>query len=163
MNRLNINIVLFFILFVSFVFQSCENEKASPIPNSTVDLRLNLSTIYSTFKGSINDTLVFDPYDNVNNEQTGYGVYYVGYSGILVYTDLEGKYLAFDLCCPYEVDRHTRIYPNENGEAVCKVCGSKFILYYGGAVSKGPSKYPLKSYQVNFQSTASGDFLIIRN
>lgn len=155
------NILLLFIF--PNVFQSCDNETASPIPNVSVDLRLNLSTVYINFRNSVNDTLVFDPYDEIYNEQPGYGVYAVGYGGILVYTDLDGNYMAFDLCCPYETESKVRVYPNESGEAVCKKCGSKFILYYGGAVSQGPSKYPLKKYQAYKQNTTSGEYLIIQN
>lgn len=150
-------------IFVFSLFQSCENEKTSPIPNVSVDLRLNLTAIYSKFRNSVNDTLIFDPYDNVYNEQPGYGVYAIGYSGIMVYTDLEGKYQAFDLCCPYEVDARVRVFPNESGEAICRKCGSKFILYYGGAVSQGPSKYPLKKYSTQLTNTAGGEYLLIRN
>lgn len=142
---------------------SCENEKASPIPNVPVDLRLNLTAVYPTFRNSINDTLVFDPHDDIFNEQPGYGIFAIGYAGILLYSDLEGKYQAFDLCCPYEIDPRVRVFPNESGEAICRKCGSKFILYYGGAVSQGPSKYPLKKYPANLTNTTGGEYLIVQN
>lgn len=157
------NIFYIFFLIIIVSFSSCGNDSDSPVPDYAVALNLNLTTLYPTFKGSINDTLVFDKYGPDSTKYLSYHYYYLGYSGVLVYTDLSGNYLAFDLCCPYEVDKHVRVYPQEDGTAVCPKCGSTFILYYGGQVSKGPSIYPLKQYQVNYSSTVSGDYLIIRN
>ncbi|HOL00166.1 MAG TPA: hypothetical protein P5071_04405 [Paludibacteraceae bacterium] len=84
----------------------------------------------------------------------------IGFSGILVYTDFDGKYRAFDLCCPYEAQRDIKIMPNEKGEAVCEKCGSVFFIGYGiGNLISGPAKQPLKRYKAIVQ----GDVLYIYN
>ena len=139
-------------------FMGCEDPNLTRIPKAPVNLILNLTTEYPTFRYNTTDTLVFTK-PRLGHELTDR----LGFGGILVVIGFD-KYYAYDLCCPYEADPNIRVHPQENGEAVCKVCGSTFQLLYGyGSVMKGPSKWSLKPYPVVESNTPSGDFLIIQN
>lgn len=88
----------------------------------------------------------------------------VGYSGLLLFhgTDngVDGAYYAYDLCCPYEVNRSICIEADDAGQAKCPQCGSLFYLDFGaGNPSSGPARYPLRRYQV----ITRGQELLITN
>lgn len=130
-----------FVFLVIFLF-GCSEDEQRRIPESPVYIELNLMGEYSTFRNAY-DTVVFDK-RKLEIERIGYG-------GILVNIDYEGKYHAYDLCCPNEVDRNIRIFPNSTGtQAECRICGSVFEIWNGtGMVSKGPSKWNLKRYRAD--------------
>jgi len=156
MVRNFIHIVLIGCIVLLFIaLQSCETEDQRRIPEASVYMELNLATSYPTFRNSLNDTLVF------TQARFGHPTDRIGYGGILVYTFVNGadlNYCAFDLCCPNEANPNIRVYPNENGEAVCKVCGTVYQLLTGtGMVKSGPSKWNLKRYSARL----SGDVLYI--
>lgn len=142
-------------MFLPFLLLSCDNSYDSSIPYFPVCLKLDFRVSpYTTLKNSVNQFLIIDKKSNLNT--TGP----IGFSGVLVYTDFDGKYCAFDLCCPYEAQRDIKITPNENGEAVCQKCGSVFSIAYGiGNPVSGPAKQPLKRYKTFVQ----GDMLYITN
>lgn len=137
---------------------SCDDNYYSSIPNVPVSLQLNLTAEYPTFKNSSNQFLLFE---------TGKLAYdRVGYGGILVYSGLSFDdsgntiYYAFDMACPYEANRTTKVYPKEDslGEVVCEKCGSVYDIGFGfGNPTSGPSKEPLKKYH----TSVSGDMLYI--
>ncbi|HNX89991.1 MAG TPA: hypothetical protein PKH58_13010 [Paludibacteraceae bacterium] len=151
-----IHISLLFLLPGCFLcLFSCENEDQRRIPEASVYMELNLATSYPTFRYSVNDTLVF------THPRNGHPTDRVGYGGILVYTFVNGtetNYCAFDLCCPNEVNPLIRVYPNDQGQAVCKSCGTVYQLLTGtGLVESGPSRWNLKRYTTHL----SGDILYI--
>lgn len=150
----NVKLIILFFL-ISLV--SCENKYKSPIPDVPVEIGLNMLSYDPTFGSVINDTLIF-------TYPRQFPPFRVGYGGVLIvvgYDDnLSTRYFAYDLACPYEVDPNVRVYPNEEGYAVCRKCGSEFFITDGwGRVSKGPSKFPLKRYQTDYIN----DYLIVRN
>ncbi|HPQ12733.1 MAG TPA: hypothetical protein PLQ60_04610 [Paludibacteraceae bacterium] len=131
---------IFFVL-LTLVFIGCDNSSRSSIPDAPVNLQLNMLVApYNTFN-TPNSYLIFDKRMNEIDR--------IGYGGILLYIDYEGKYCAFDLACPYEVNPNVKVTPNDEGKAVCEKCGSVFELLYGiGAPISGPAKEPLKRYHV---------------
>jgi nitrite reductase/ring-hydroxylating ferredoxin subunit len=138
------------ILLLIITLSSCNDTVVSSIPDYPVYLALNLTTTYPTFRNSINQYLIF--------KKATYVTDMVGYGGILVYTDLMGEYCAFDLSCPYEAVRTTRVVPNDVGHAVCEGCGSVFNISDGiGEPLSGLAKQTLKRYK----ATLSGDVLYI--
>ena len=141
--------------FLPFLLVTCDNSYDSSIPDFPVHLELNLLVSPNTkLKNSVNQFLIIDEKSNLKATDR------IGFSGILVYTDFDGKYRAFDLCCPYEAQRDIKIMPNEKGEAVCEKCGSVFFIGYGiGNLISGPAKQPLKRYKAIVQ----GDVLYIYN
>lgn len=129
---------------------SCDDTYRSSIPDFPVQLDLNLTSTYPTFRNSYNKYMVF--------QTKRYETDYLGYGGILVNTGLEGGYYAFDLSCPYEHKQTTRVKPNDLGQAICDSCGTVFNIGYGiGDPSSGPAKETLRRYKTNL----SGDILYI--
>jgi nitrite reductase/ring-hydroxylating ferredoxin subunit len=150
------NYIIYSVLisFLAFFIASCDDNYQSSIPDFPVNLPLNLTSTYPTFKNSNNQFLLFE---NSKNKSYPLGQY-VGYGGILVYTGFDGEYYAFDMSCPYEAKQTTRVHPNDIGQAICDSCHSVFDLGYGiGNPSTGPAKEVLKKYR----AILNGDVLYI--
>lgn len=139
-------------------FTSCNDNYVSSIPNSPVNLQLNLTSTYSTFKNSVNQYLLFEKRINAYDA--------IGYGGILVCSGIglddsgNSQYYAFDMACPYEVDKDIKVYPDKDGlgKVVCEKCGSVYDVGYGfGNPVSGPAKEILKRYKTSL----SGDNLFI--
>ena len=153
-------------LLVFAVFLSCENKYKSPIPDTPVEISLNMLTYTPTFGSVLNDSMIFV-------RPRAYPPFMVGYGGVLVVVgydeNLSNRYYSYDLSCPYEADPQVRVYTGmflpypdkyQEGYAVCPECGSEYYLTDGwGRVSKGPSKHPLKRYQTDFVN----NYLLVRN
>jgi nitrite reductase/ring-hydroxylating ferredoxin subunit len=83
------------------------------------------------------------------------GKEYTGYAGVLVTNSIFGGYKAFDIACPNETRTDAVVEIDEDNNAVCKVCGSKYevILNYGSGVCiGGPSKHPLRQYMTSLKN-----------
>lgn len=138
------------IALLALCFASCNDNVQSSIPDYPVNLQLNLTSTYPTFRNSYNKSLIFLKGVSITDR--------VGFGGILVYTGFDGTYYAFDMACPYEAKSTIRVYPNDIGQAICEKCGSVFSLGYGiGDPQSGPAKETLKRYQASL----SGDILYI--
>ena len=133
---------------------SCEDNYVSSIPNSPVYLDLNLTTApYNKLNYSSNQFFYFESREGLPETSS------IGYGGMIVNTGFDGSFYAFDMCCPYELKRTIRVYPNDIGQAVCATCGSVFDIANGtGFPSSGVAKEPLKSYK----AFRSGNYLYIR-
>ncbi len=147
------------IILFSLLFLACENRYKSPIPDSRVEISLNMLSYNPTFGSVLNDTLVF-------TYPRQLPPFLIGFGGVLIVVgydeNLNTRYYSYDLTCPYEADQHVRVYPNKamDGYAVCPKCGSEYFVTDGwGRVSKGPSKHPLRRYETNYIN----NFLIVRN
>jgi nitrite reductase/ring-hydroxylating ferredoxin subunit len=83
-----------------------------------------------------------------------------GYKGILVYRLSTDQFMAFERTCPYDpAVLDARINVDTSGiTCYCPVCKSKFIII-DGTPYEGPSKWPLKQYQTNYD----GQYLYIFN
>ncbi len=86
---------------------------------------------------------------------------HVGFGGLLIFKNHDGDIFAFDLSCPYEQARDVWVKPNDNWEAECSVCGSKYEIFYGsGQRRSGPADKGLQKYQVIPDTHPKGRFLI---
>lgn len=140
-------LVLFSVVFVTI---ACHKDNDDSIPYVPVNATIFLDDpIYSS-----NPFLVLP--SNLNQR--------VGVNGVVVYKLTSEIYYAFDLLCPYKHER--AVMPSvrmTDGDPnlVCPECKSEFsVAVEHGAVIKGPSLLPLKSYQCD----ARGDgYLYIRN
>lgn len=137
-----------------FSLLSCVDE-APPftVPYAPVFFKLELN--------GLDSDLAFFDYKTFSQgrtigERTGYG-------GLLVFRTHEGNIFAYDLCCPHEDDKNTRVQPTDNGKALCPGCGSVFVTMYGlGSVESGPSSESLQHYTVSKYANRDG-VLIITN
>ncbi len=77
---------------------------------------------------------------------SGHGMY--GFSGVVVTRAMDNKLYAFDVCCPYEVQKDNALVL-DGFFVKCNKCGSSFEIGNGsGRVNKGPAEQPLKRYNV---------------
>ncbi len=77
-----------------------------------------------------------------------YGERY-GFSGVAIYHTFDGRFVAYDLCCPHELHENVRIRCSMDGTARCDSCGTVYnIGFQNGWPTSGPSQYPLKEYRV---------------
>lgn len=139
------------ILILANLLTSCNDNIQSSIPDYPVYLELNLTTTYPNFRSPI-QTLTFESIKYLPITSR------IGYGGILICTGFDREYSAFDMCCPYELKKNTRVHPNGIGQAVCDSCGSVFDIGYGiGNPISGKAKEVLKRYRTSL----TGDILYI--
>jgi len=135
-----------------FAAMSCEKEFVSPIPNSVVNIDLDLNGRDAVLRSPGTVKTITQP--RLESERLGFGGILVtnGYFGSALY-----NIYAYDLACPMEApDRVSRLVPDDIGQAECPVCHTVYNISDGnGFPVSGSSPYPLKSYRV-FQ-TSSGD------
>lgn len=83
-----------------------------------------------------------------------------GYRGIIIYRKSITEFMAFERACPFDWEQtNARVEVEVSGlTAICPSCKSKFILL-DGTPFEGPSNYPLKPYQTQYD----GNLLYIFN
>ena len=110
---------------------SCDKIQDSQVPYVHVDFTINL---INTNELTIPGNSVFFPI--------------AGYSGVIVYCELEDSYYAYDATCTYEISQTCKI-ENEGVLGTCSCCGSEFFLLGGAYPASGPAAAPLKQYNVS--------------
>ena len=136
-------------------FITCTKEYYNPIPSLPVYLEVDLTHRDKELR-SIPSYKIFTSQNIiVGKERTGY-------AGVLVTYSTSGDYKAFDVACPNEVRSDAVVEIDDNYNAVCKVCGSKYeVILNGGSgiCIGGPSKHALRPYH----TTLRDKILIVRN
>ena len=144
-------------LFLLSVF-SCEDSLENhPVPSYAVHLDLDLLTPRD--KG----IRIPPSYSIYTTENIIRGKEYIGFGSVIVVNTPFNGYKAFDLSCPYEAKRNILVEVDEDYNAVCPVCGSKFEILLNsssGMCIEGKSMHPLRPYQVIQHSSNS---LTVRN
>jgi nitrite reductase/ring-hydroxylating ferredoxin subunit len=102
-------------------------------------------------------SFVIDPNSTEYLELNGVGGWVTltgGYRGIIVYRKSISEFMAFERACPYDWElTEARVEVDASGlTATCPSCQSKFILI-DGTPYEGPTHYPLKEYQTQFDGT----------
>lgn len=131
-------VIFLFFSTIPVIFFSCKND-IDEIPVVFVDIEINLND------PSYNNLLITGNYLYV----TG------GVNGIIVYRKSFDEFTAFERTCPHDPDCGKVIVDEENllaKDTIC--CGSEFSLIIDGAVSKGPSKFPLKKYSTLYNNNS---------
>ena len=138
------------LLCIVFFAISCENSlNRSSVPIAPVSIRINLHHF---------PHLLATPFTNeyFTEVDQSIGVFAVGFGGVLITTfmnpgSINVQYAAFDMACPYELDRNTRVFPDDTGFfAVCETCGSRFDLSSGlGILAEGPAREHLRRLNVH--------------
>lgn len=86
--------------------------------------------------------------------------YKLGYGGIAIFRDLEGKIGCCDLACPNDKSRSNPLVV-DMPFAICPMCLSKFDLSYSlGNPVEGPAKSGLRMYR-NIRET--GEYIMVTN
>lgn len=123
------------------ILAACNNEinVQNPVPEAPVNLTLNIMRDAPALDIQGNSYVITKP---LTHNQ------YIGYSGLVIVHGLDDIFYAFDLCCPHEHKRETRVECSMIS-AVCPECNSRFDIGFGtGLSSSGPSAFPLKRYTV---------------
>lgn len=145
------------VLFLSMSLGACKDETPrATIPFAPVSFQIDLNGLDHPLKNALS-------YKTFTEQDRRSGEDRFGYSGVLVVSDATGTSLyAYDLCCPHEKRRETKIVPNDDGTAECPVCGSMFVTLYGrGTVEKGPGTEPLQRYRVIPLAVHPGMFQVV--
>jgi nitrite reductase/ring-hydroxylating ferredoxin subunit len=131
------------------MLSGCDSYKSS-IPDLPVSLQVNL----------LNDIILRSIGCTKSYTTATTGLQALGFGGILVVHAYDDAYYAFDLACPNEVQRTTRVEVQSDLTAVCPVCGTKYRIMDGtGWVISGATKEKLKQYHVY----PSSDYLYVTN
>lgn len=142
------------VLLLLFLLTGCAENRPSSIPQ--------LPVFYELFLNSAEAKPLLAPggYIYITQPSTAYAQ--IGFGGLLLIQSpiKENQIYAYDLACPHEVDRNTKVQVNDQLEAQCPKCGSKFsIIYGGGNPVSGVAQSPLLSYRTQLMGTQ----LIITN
>ena len=137
------------IICLLFALVSCDDTTRSSIPDYPVNLERNvfnepnLQILMSP--GNYKEFIPTIPPEKITDR--------LGFGGLLVLCNMDDygnlQYFAFDLACPYEVERETRVTMLNSLQAECAKCGSKFNMGFGtGTCAVGPAKEGLRRYRV---------------
>ena len=131
---------------ISALLFSCKDSHESPIPSYyQVYLDIDFQTPRDKDLKGIPSYQIYTEANIVKGKEM------IGFGGILVVHALNGEYKAFDLACPKESNSSVRVHIEDDYNAVCPVCGSRFEVILNsssGMCISGPAKYPLRYYQV---------------
>lgn len=120
---------------------SCSDvEERSSIPDHEVNLK-TFGNDYATLRITGNSVSYVASQTSLYPTNTR-----LGFGGVLIYRDYEGKINACDLACPVEAQRNILVNV-KMPTATCPECGSKFDLSFGPAQPcGGPARETLKRY-----------------
>ena len=143
------------VIFIGCLLMACEKEIISPIPSLPVSVTLNLD---------FEDRDLIPLLATKSITQRRAEVDRIGFGGLLIINGYSSNgsinLFAYDLACPVEARRDTKVVPDNTGKAVCPACGAVYTIAYGTGVPDTISRYPLRNYMV---SPAGGNKFIVRN
>ena len=143
--------IYFFLVLSAIIFFSCKDDE-SLVPSSEVYVKTRTSE-YNELR--IPNHAVTYEYDGLYPSN-----FKLGYGGIAIFRDLEGKLGCCDLACPND---KSRMNPLKVAMpfATCPLCGAKFDLSYStGNPVDGSTKTPLRMYR-NIRDT--GEYIVVTN
>lgn len=127
---MNKSLLVLSVLLISF-FSSCDKSLDSDIPSLPVYLSIKTDLTGLSVPGA------YKTYPKAPDASS-----YIGFGGVLVLCGYDApEVFAFDMACPYEVDKNVRIKVDSNNIGVCAKCGSEFNSIFWGspAPSSGPA------------------------
>lgn len=140
------------VIIMALVLVGCENKQRNTVPSYPVYMDLN---ILGEFPHFVPD----NGFQTMTFTSRRFETEAIGYSGVLVWVDMQGRYQAADLCCPVCLKRDIPV-ETDGIFACCPECGERYDLSYGYAVpTQGVSRHALRKFKVS----AQGAHLIIRN
>jgi len=149
-------------LFFLFCITACEKEKCD-VPSYPVQFQINLleypyATKFPHDAGLQTVAITLFSQQMLRLEFADEVMYltrkesdYVGYAGMVVWSDMGNKYHAADLCCPHCLDPLSPIQV-DGAFATCPICGESYNLMDGYALpTKGITKQRLRTFSVRYQ------------
>lgn len=139
---------IFILLGMLLGFTACnkKDDTSSEVPNTTVNLSININTPAYNSLANINGIAY------ISNE---------GYRGLILYRYSSTTILAYDRTCTYDLpDGNGIVSSLSDGTATCADCGSVYNLN-DGSVYSGPTTLGLKKYNTSFNSNTG--ILVITN
>lgn len=155
---------------IGFCFASCDDSfsQEQNIPYAPCNFVIDINNADNHLNGSYNMGVYINhadkpTYDKLIQSTTVVKSYSTprlgsetyGFSGVLI-LNRSGSFTAYDLCCPNEGSRLTRVVPNNNYKAKCTKCGSIFDLDSRGIALSGPAKEKNKKLQ-EYNVISNGD------
>lgn len=135
----------------SLQFFGCKEEE-SRVPDSEVYVK--------TYTSEYNELMTVNHAVTYTYNQIYPSNYKLGYGGVAIFRDLEGRLGCCDLACPSDRSRSNPLQISMP-YAVCPICHSKFDLSYSlGNVIEGQALSGLRMYR-NIRDT--GEFIVVAN
>lgn len=141
---------------------ACAGYNQSSVPNTPVNL--DVDTRIYTFLNPGNTCMY------ITVDKAGYHMpdgslfrrapelgHYYGYAGVLLVNGLDGRYAAYDLCCPKCLSALNPIEPDSYARSICPKCGEEYDTMNSGEggtgfPTKGICKEGLKRYFVSYNN-----------
>ncbi len=141
---MNPKIILFsFTVILLTLINGCGKESTDVIPDVYVDFTLDLQD------PEFANLSISGSYDTIDASTHNWGSRAAGFdgNGIIIYTGPDDFY-AFDRTCPYDyaLNKRSVKVKVDFSQAVCPVCGTKYMLAAFGTPASGSHGYPLKNY-----------------
>lgn len=140
---MRLTIAILAILSITGFLSACTDEPER-IPETNINVTVDIDNPeYS----SLNSVLgyIYLASDSYGNPLGAYN------NGLLIYRRNFDEFLAFDRSCPHNPKTGViEVEPGNEMIATDTVCGSRFNLYQGGTVIKGPARHSLKQYSVQY-------------
>ena len=134
-----------FLAAAMVLLAGCRNEQQCDVPSCPVVFDMHIASMYPHFVPD-------NGFQTLEFREKRFAQDLIGYAGLLVWVDMEGKYNACDLCCPNCLDVK-RPVETDGIWAVCPVCGEKYDLSYGFAVpTEGRTRQSLRRYTARYGS-----------
>ncbi len=150
-RRLDIFRSVFLVAVLAWALTSCRNDANSNVPSYPVQLDLDIYRLYPHF-------VVEGGFQVMTFTEKRWDSDYLGYGGVIVWVNLEGKYCAADMTCPHCLQPKQPVFV-DGLYAVCPVCGEHFDLTTYAFPTMGKADQPLRPYNATF----SNGILRIRN
>ena len=145
-------IILLFAISVGCMLSGCKRNQQCDVPSYPVLFEMNIISMYPHFVPD-------NGFQVLTFTQKRYERDLLGYAGLLVWVDMDGRYNACDLCCPHCLEK-TKPLTIDGFYGVCPVCDEHFDLSYGLAVpTYGITRQALRRFDTHY----SNGILMIRN
>ena len=156
------SVILVALFALTWSTTACDTIDNKALPSYIVRIDLSGYAMWNTYGvHGMGDYRIFNREKNIPKNFQYTVNTYTGYGGVLLMMGAEEP-LAYDLACPVEANQNiTLSIDNENFEAVCPKCGSRYnpLTGFGGPVSGVAinNKVGMTRYRVN---PSSGGYVI---
>lgn len=144
------------------MLSSCKEADDDRIPALPVSINLSDAGMWNVY--GVSGTGIHRSFNRTDGIPAGFHYSegtYTGFGGVLLIGGVDpfdsntNVPLAYDLSCPVECKKDIRVYIDDNNlEAVCQKCGSRYNVVMGGGIAVSgqaydhkPRRYALRRYR----------------